>query len=144
MLAAMPRLLDALALSSLSSRAKTSRRFSSRLLTTIMPIEMTASELQNGGETDISTLPSADILALLLHCRFAGRMLWNMPLDPRTQLYSFCCFLISPELTLIATKLIVMSQRDFEAMAPGNTAPGGYALKSFATRSIEREPADIW
>ena len=58
-------------------------------------------------------------------------MLWNMPPDPRTQLYSFCCFLISRELTLIATKLIVKSQRDFEAMAPGNTAPGGYALKSF-------------
>jgi hypothetical protein len=30
-----------------------------------MPIEMTASELPKGAETDISTLLSADILALL-------------------------------------------------------------------------------
>jgi hypothetical protein len=45
----------------------TSRRFSSRLLITTMPIEMTASELPKGVETDISTLLSADILALLLH-----------------------------------------------------------------------------
>src|ERR1700730_1466460 len=55
----------------LSSRARTSRRFSSRLLITTMPIEMTASKLPKRAETDISTLLSADILALLLHKSFA-------------------------------------------------------------------------
>jgi hypothetical protein len=32
---------------------------------------------QKGAETDISTLLSADILALLLHPRFGYTMLWN-------------------------------------------------------------------
>jgi hypothetical protein len=62
----------------LSSRARTSRRFSSRLLITTMPIEMTASTLPKGAETDISTLLGADILALLLQRSFANRMLWNV------------------------------------------------------------------
>src|SRR5258708_810519 len=33
---------------------------------------------QKGAETDISTLLSADILALLLHCCFADPLLWNV------------------------------------------------------------------
>jgi hypothetical protein len=61
-----------------SSRARTSIRFSSRLLISTTPIGSAASKPHDQeGETDIPTLLSADILALRLHDKIADPTLWN-------------------------------------------------------------------